>query len=124
MGSFTKPNGKANAELQSFILSKLKGIERSSVVSTNAIVRDVRAAMPSCPLSTQNLTKLVTETAMLLGLIPVLDRSRLADNDDECGAAYGYGHRAHRADPSATYVFQSEPPRTLPIQTLRVQIMK
>ena len=75
MGSFANPNGAANADLHSFILGKMKGLRRSSVVSINSIVKDIRTAMPSCSLSNERLIKLITETAMLLGLVPVLDRS-------------------------------------------------
>jgi hypothetical protein len=33
---------------------------------------------------------------MLLDLVPVLDRSRLADGDDEPKRMYGYSHPAQR----------------------------
>jgi hypothetical protein len=96
MGSFADPNGVANADLHSFILGKMKGLRRSSVVSTNAIVDDIRAAMPSCPLPNERLIKLITETAMLLGLVPVLDRGRLAGSNDKPNGTYGCGRRAQR----------------------------
>jgi len=41
MGSFANPNGAANADLHSFILGKMKGLRRSSVVSINSIVKDI-----------------------------------------------------------------------------------
>lgn len=87
MGSFANPNGTADAELQSFILDEMRRHRRSSVVSTNALIRDIRQAMPACPLSTERLAELVAETALLLGIVPVFDRGRLADDHDEpCGA--------------------------------------
>ncbi|WP_311031016.1 hypothetical protein [Mesorhizobium koreense] len=96
MGSFAEPNGGADADLHSHILGAMKGRRRSSIVSTNAIVDGIRAAMPSCPLPNERLVQLITETAMLLDLVPVLDRSRLADGDDEPKRMYGYSHPAQR----------------------------
>ena len=90
MGSFTKPNGAAGTDLHSFILGEMKGLRRSSVVSTNEIVDDIRAAMPLCPLPNERLVKLITESAMLLGLVPVLDRRRLADSGDEPDGTYSH----------------------------------
>jgi hypothetical protein len=94
MGSFADPNGAANANLHSFILGEMKGLRRSSVVSINAIVDSIRDEIPSCSLPQERLIKLITETAMLLGLVSVLDRRRLADDDDEPERTYGYGRPA------------------------------
>jgi hypothetical protein len=39
--------------------------------------------------------------------------------DREPAGPYGYGHRAHKPDPTASYVFQPGPPRTLPVEKRR-----
>ena len=114
MGRFA--NTAADADVQSLILGELSGRPSFSVVSTNAIVNNIVSAMPDCVLSALQLAALVTEAAMLLGLIPVFDRARLIDDCGEFGDAYGYGHRAHQPDPLACYVFRPGPPRTLPVQ--------
>lgn len=37
-----------------------------------------------------------------------------AQADGDWRGPYGFGHRAYRPDPDATYVFDPGPPRTLP----------
>ena len=80
------------------LLGKMKGLRRSSVVSINSIVKDIRTAMPSCSLSNERLIKLITETAMLLGLVPVLDRRQLAYQYGQFGGAYDNRKPAQRRD--------------------------
>jgi len=116
MGSFIGPNGVADTELQMLILGELAGRRRSSVVSVNAMIGEVNARMPDCALSHERLAGIISEAAMLLGLVPVFDPSRRPDEYDLSGAIRGYGHRAHRPDPSVSYFFDPGPARTLPIQ--------
>jgi hypothetical protein len=61
---------------------------------------------------------LVSEAAMLLGLIPVMNPA-MAARSPRSIQPLGYGHHAHRPDPSATYTFSPGPPRTLPFQGTR-----
>jgi hypothetical protein len=98
MGSFANPNGAANVDLHSFILGKMKGLRRSSVVSINSSVKDIRTATPSCSLSNERLIKLITETAMLLGLVPVLGRRQLAYQYGQFGGAYDNRKPSQRRD--------------------------
>jgi len=115
MGSFAGPHGVADAELQIFILSRMTGRRKSSVVSVNAILVEITAALPACELSHDQLIAVISEAAMLLGLVPVFDPSRQVEEYDSAGAIRGYGHRAHQPDASASYVFSPGPVRTLPI---------
>ena len=85
MGSFRGPSGDAVANLQACLLRKMKSIPRSAVLPVNALVNDIRRTMPSCPFSSEELASLIVETAMLLGLVPVFDRSRLSDDEGERG---------------------------------------
>jgi hypothetical protein len=55
MGSFRGPGGRAAADLQSYLLRKMANVPQSSVVSVNDLVDEIRAAMPSCPFSAEDL---------------------------------------------------------------------
>lgn len=112
----------AKAELQKFILGKLQSLRRSSVVSANALIDDIRSAHPSCTLADEHLAKLISEAAMLLGLVPVFDPRRAPDGHATPGDAFGYGHPAHRPDPAAAYSFQPGPSRMLPIRNVECQL--
>jgi hypothetical protein len=67
----TVPNG----DLNSAILSRLAGLKRGTVVSTNAIVDDVEDSFRDQKTAPE-LARLVSEAAMLLGLVPVYDPAR------------------------------------------------
>ena len=110
MGSFRGPGGRAAAHVQSTLLRKMANVPRSSVVSVNALVDEIRATMQSCTLTAEELATLIAETAMLLGLIPVLDRSRLPDDDGERGKRHD---DAGRQDRDAFYGFKSTHGRSL-----------
>jgi hypothetical protein len=116
MGSFAGSNGAAEAELQMLILGKLKHRRRLSVVSVNALIDDIRETMPSCIFSNNRLAEIISEAAMLMGLVPVFDPTLVTSDFD--GEIYGYGHRAHRPDPFASYVFKPGPPRTLRVREI------
>lgn len=115
MGNFMEPSGDISAEIQAYILGELAGRPRTSVVSVYPIVSAVRFAFPHCALGAQRLASVISEAAMLLGLIPVINpvfRDDAANNE----LAFGYGHPAHRPDPSAAYGFNPGPARTLPVR--------
>jgi len=99
MGRLADPNGIVDANLQLFLLGKIKNSPPSSLVPVNAVIDDMREAMPSCQLSDQQLARLVKETAMLLGHMPVFDPSRLENNPD--GVVRNY--RLSRRHRSATH---------------------
>lgn len=64
-----------NRDLNSEILSRLAGLKRGSVVSTNAIVDEVEDSFDGQKTAPE-LVRLVSEAAMLLGLVPVYDPAR------------------------------------------------
>jgi hypothetical protein len=103
MGRLSDPNGIVDANLQLFLLGKIKNATPSSLVPVNAVIDDIREAMPSCQLSDQQLARLVKETAMLLGHMPVFDPSRLEGDHDEVDR----NHRGHHRRRSATHSVQS-----------------
>jgi len=78
MGNFADPSVEAGSTVRTFILGKLTGLRRGSVVSASAVVRDLLEASPDCELPPEQLAKLVSEAAMLLGLIPVIDPAVIA----------------------------------------------
>jgi hypothetical protein len=62
-------------DLHGAILSRLAGRRKGSVVSTNAVVDDVESSFH--PQKTESeLARLVSEAAMLLGLVPVYDPAK------------------------------------------------
>jgi hypothetical protein len=114
MDHFAGSDDAADTELQMFILSRLADRRRGSVVSVNALIGEIHASLPECPLSDDRLAEVIMEAAMLLGLVPVFDPDLPPECYDASGAIRGYGHRAHRPDPSATYGFDPGAVRTLP----------
>jgi hypothetical protein len=119
MGSFAEPAGSVDTDIWTFILGTLTGRPRLSVVSTNAIASDIRSALPDCPQSDRELASLISEAAILLGLIPVIDPAYTDIDSSEHDPPLGYGYPAHRPDPLAVYVFSPGPPRTLPVRKTR-----
>jgi hypothetical protein len=124
MGSYLDPTSPADAAVQTYILTKLGGKRRGCVVSANAIAAETLRALPHCGIDEDHLKQLISEAAMLLGLIPINDpawrRSSKAQDEPE----FGYGFPAHRPDPSAAYGFNPGPPRTLPVRDRRAYILK
>lgn len=69
-----------DGDLNGAILSRLAGLRKGSVVSTNAIVDEVESSFR--PQETEcELRRLISEAAMLLGLVPVYDPTRPARAD-------------------------------------------
>jgi hypothetical protein len=62
-------------DVHSAILIKLAGLKKGTVVSTNAIVEDMEDSLLG-QKPEGDLTRLVSEAAMLLGLVPVYDPAR------------------------------------------------
>ena len=116
MGTFEDPSRAVDPTLQTYILGKLTRLPRGAVVSASAMAADIRSALPVYPLTDEQMARLVSETAMLLGLIPVIDPAWKGVEVSEDQVSFGYGYPAHRPDPSAVYVFSPGPPRTLPIR--------
>jgi hypothetical protein len=113
MGSYSNWEYPSSADLQTFLLGRLKHIDRAKVVSVNALIDDARDTLPACRLTDEQMAKLFSETAMLLGLTPVFDPSLL----DSRHSVYGYGHPAHRPDPDGTYAFKPGVRRVLPVRS-------
>lgn len=62
-----------SSDVQAAILQALCGYSPPSVISSNGIIRQVRDSCPTCQYSDRELSKLICEAAMLLGLVPVFD---------------------------------------------------
>ncbi|PWJ86768.1 hypothetical protein C8D77_12230 [Mesorhizobium loti] len=73
MGTFVDPSRTVDPPLQSYILGSLVRRRRGAVVSTNAIVAEIRFALPGCQVEDSQMAKFISEAAMLLGLVPVFD---------------------------------------------------
>lgn len=67
----TLPDG----DLHGAILSRLAGFKKGSVVSTNAIIEEIERSLVG-RRSELELARLVSEAAMLLGLVPVYDPAK------------------------------------------------
>ena len=116
MGTVVDRWGEVDSTLQSYILDKLARRPRGVVVSTNAIVAEIRSAHPEYQLEDTRMAKLISEAAMLVGLVPVFDPDWKGDARAEDEPPFGYGYPAHRPDPLAVYVFSPGQPRTLPVR--------
>jgi hypothetical protein len=119
MGTFVDPSGTVDPTLQSYILGSLVRRRRGAVVSTNAIVAEIRSALPGYQIEDAQMAKFISEAAMLLGLVPVFDPAWRGDVRSEDEPSFGYGYPAHRPDPSAVYVFSHGQPATLPVRGTR-----
>jgi hypothetical protein len=86
MDSLTRPYSAATADLQTFILSKLKGRSRLSHIVVNAIVNEIGVKLPSCALSSGRLAEIVSEAAMLVGLVPVVDLLPMSEYGEFTGS--------------------------------------
>jgi hypothetical protein len=117
MASISKAALEMDEKVQATILDDLKSRPSSSVVPVNALVDYVRTAIPGTRRSDRQIAKMVFEAAMLLGLVPVYDPEgpALGASGDFRGS-YGYGHRAHSADPVARYGFEPNGTRPLPVK--------
>jgi hypothetical protein len=119
MGSYLDPSSPADAAIQTYILTRLGGKRRGSVVSANAIAAEILTAFPQCGITEDRLKGLISEAAMLLGLIPINDPAWRASSKAQDEPEFGYGFPAHRPDPSASYGFNPGPARTLPVRDAR-----
>ncbi|MEW6629444.1 MAG: hypothetical protein AB1440_01095 [Pseudomonadota bacterium] len=90
MGGFVETSGQTEADLQAFILGSMSGLSRGAVVSVVPIITRIRSALPDCRLSSHRLAKLVSETAMLLGLVPVVNPA-FKESDQEPNRILGLG---------------------------------
>lgn len=99
-------------ELQRTILLNITRLKRRKVVSTNKVLHAIRQGIPACPLSTEELVRLVREAAICLGIVPVFDPER----GNHVTVRFGYGHPAHQPDPDGTYVFKPGVRRVLPVR--------
>lgn len=118
MGSLAKSSDELRSMIDTLIIGQLAGLRRGSVVSANAVAADLIEALPDCELPAEQLARLVSEAAMLLGLVPVINPAGPARRARGI-VRFGYGHPAHRPDPLATYAFNPGPPRTFPVQGTR-----
>ena len=59
--------------LQAAIMLALRGYMPRSVISTNRVLLKVRQLLAECDTCDQELVKLISEAALLLGLVPVFD---------------------------------------------------
>jgi hypothetical protein len=117
MASVSKIARETDEKVESAILDDLKNRPTSSVISVNALVAYLRTAVPETHRPDRQLAKMVFEAAMQLGLVPVYDPEvPKSDASGDFRGRYGYGHRAHKADPVATYGFEPESVRPLPVK--------
>lgn len=105
-----------NESVQRLILELLQGRAHSTVVSINTLLVAIRKSLPDCRLSNQELARQVFEASMLLGLVPVYDPETESGPEGDFRGPYGYGHHAHKADPSARYGFEAKTTRPLPVK--------
>lgn len=116
MARALKKDHGPDSDLQRLILKLLEGRNRSTVVSINILVTNIREALPECRLSNRQLAKRVFEACMQLGLIPVYDPEIEGGPEGDFRGAYGYGHHAHKGDPLAQYGFEPSATRPLPVR--------
>ncbi|MBN9079109.1 MAG: hypothetical protein BGN87_19465 [Rhizobiales bacterium 65-79] len=118
MASLSKVALETDEKVQATILDDLKNRPTSSVISVNALVAYLRTMVPATHRSDRQLAKMVFEAAMQLGLVPVYDpEATAAGPSGDFRGRYGYGHRAHKADPDASYGFEPDGVRPLPVRT-------
>jgi hypothetical protein len=118
MPSLSKVAHEIDEEIRRVILEDLQGRPTSSVVSINGLVAYIRTAVPETHRTDRQLAKMAFEAAMQLGLVPVYDPEvQVSGPSGDFRGRYGYGHRAHKADPSARYGFEPEGVRPLPVKT-------
>jgi hypothetical protein len=117
MASLSKVALETDEKVRTTILEDLGNRPSSSVVPVNALVAYVRTAVPETPRTDRQLARMVFEAAMQLGLVPVYDPEIQASGPSgDFRGRYGYGHRAHKADPTASYGFEPDGVRPLPVK--------
>ena len=118
MASLSKVVPETDEKTRTAILEELRDRPSSSVVPVNALVASVRAAVPETHRTDRQLARMVFEAAMQLGLVPVYDpEAQTPGPSGDFRGRYGYGHRAHKADPAASYGFEPDGVRPLPVRT-------
>lgn len=118
MPSLSEIATDTDEQVRRMIVEDLEKRPTSSVVSINSLVAYIRTTVPETERSDRQLAKMVFEAAMQLGLVPVYDPERAASGPSgDFRGHYGYGHRAHTADPGAQYGFKPETMRPLPVNT-------
>ena len=117
MASASKTALETDEKIRRVILEDLRNRPSSSVVSINGLVAYIRSVVPETRRSDRQLAKMAFEAAMLLGLVPVYDPEvQVTGPGGDFRGRYGYGHRAHKADPGARYGFEPESVRPLPVR--------
>lgn len=89
----------ADDDLQDAIVTCVQKLRHDHVVSTNKAIEEVRRTVPNCTFRIEQIVRLIGETALLLGIIPVYDAERV---QKDTRRRYGYGHHAHQPDPDGT----------------------
>jgi hypothetical protein len=118
MASLSKVALETDEKVRATILEDLRKRPSSSVLSVNALVAYLRTAVPETHRTDRQLARMVFEAAMQLGLVPVYDpEAQAAGPSGDFRGRYGYGHRAHKADPGASYGFEPDSVRPLPVKT-------